>query len=71
VSVIKDVAEQLGNTVAVCRKCYIHPRVLEALGSAEAAAVWGKARGRALAGLSDEERLLVAFLTADAQAAAA
>ncbi len=26
---IGDVAEQLGNTVAVCRKCYIHPRVLD------------------------------------------
>jgi DNA topoisomerase I len=27
-SVIAEVAEELGNTVAVCRKCYIHPRVL-------------------------------------------
>jgi DNA topoisomerase-1 len=27
--VVKDVAEQLGNTPAVCRKCYIHPAVLE------------------------------------------
>ena len=26
---ISDVARQLGNTVAVCRKCYIHPRVIE------------------------------------------
>ena len=26
---IGDVAKQLGNTVAVCRKCYIHPRVLD------------------------------------------
>jgi DNA topoisomerase-1 len=26
--VIKKVAEQLGNTVAVCRKCYIHPAVI-------------------------------------------
>jgi DNA topoisomerase I len=26
---IKQVAEQLGNTAAVCRKCYIHPAVLE------------------------------------------
>jgi DNA topoisomerase-1 len=29
VEVVKRVAEQLGNTPAVCRKCYIHPRVLE------------------------------------------
>jgi DNA topoisomerase-1 len=27
---IESVAKQLGNTVAVCRKCYIHPAVLEA-----------------------------------------
>ena len=26
--VIKRVAEQLGNTVGVCRKCYIHPVVI-------------------------------------------
>jgi DNA topoisomerase-1 len=26
---VKDVARQLGNTPAVCRKCYIHPAVLE------------------------------------------
>jgi DNA topoisomerase-1 len=27
-AVVKRVAEQLGNTPAVCRKSYIHPRVL-------------------------------------------
>ena len=27
---IEQVAKQLGNTKAVCRKCYIHPRVIEA-----------------------------------------
>jgi DNA topoisomerase-1 len=27
---IENVAKQLGNTVAVCRKCYIHPAVLDA-----------------------------------------
>jgi DNA topoisomerase I len=34
VEIVKIVAEQLGNTVAVCRKCYIHPRVLEAFSDA-------------------------------------
>ena len=29
VAAVKFVAECLGNTVAVCRKCYIHPQVLE------------------------------------------
>jgi DNA topoisomerase-1 len=28
--VVRHVAEQLGNTPAVCRNCYIHPRVLSA-----------------------------------------
>ena len=27
---IKDVAEELGNTAAVCRKSYVHPAVIEA-----------------------------------------
>ena len=29
-AVIKDVARELGNTPAVCRKCYVHPAVLDA-----------------------------------------
>ncbi len=29
-SVIKDISLSLGNTPAVCRKCYVHPAVLEA-----------------------------------------
>jgi DNA topoisomerase-1 len=28
--IIASVADRLGNTVAICRKCYIHPAVLEA-----------------------------------------
>ena len=30
VDAIKSVAERLGNTPSVCRKCYVHPAVLEA-----------------------------------------
>ncbi|MFC6644225.1 DNA topoisomerase IB [Granulicella cerasi] len=30
VEAIKQVAEKLGNTPSVCRKCYVHPAVLEA-----------------------------------------
>ncbi len=29
VAAVKATAEALGNTVAVCRKCYIHPRVID------------------------------------------
>jgi len=30
VEAIKSVAAQLGNTPAICRKCYVHPAVIEA-----------------------------------------
>ena len=30
VRVVEEVAKQLGNTKAVCRKCYIHPAVIDA-----------------------------------------
>jgi DNA topoisomerase-1 len=30
VAAVREVADRLGNTVAVCRKCYIHPAVLDA-----------------------------------------
>jgi DNA topoisomerase-1 len=29
VAAIRDVAKRLGNTPAVCRKCYVHPSILE------------------------------------------
>ncbi len=30
VQAIKDVATRLGNTTAVCRKCYVHPEIIDA-----------------------------------------
>ena len=30
VAAIESVAKQLGNTPAICRKCYVHPEVLNA-----------------------------------------
>jgi len=35
VQAIKSVAEKLGNTPAVCRKCYVHPAVLECYNAGE------------------------------------
>jgi DNA topoisomerase-1 len=53
VGVIREVAAQLGNTVAVCRKSYVHPRVIEAF-LADAIPT-----ARAAGGLSaDESRVL-------------
>jgi DNA topoisomerase-1 len=72
-AVLREVAGQLGNTVAVCRKSYIHPAVLElgkALGSRSealaddaAAELWAGLEGPPSAnGLRAAERRLLAFL---------
>ena len=71
VAAIKDVSHELGNTAAVCRKCYIHPRVLEALSNPDIAMRWGKSNGRSPSGLNAEERRLVAFLSNGAERVAA
>jgi DNA topoisomerase-1 len=58
-----EVAKQLGNTIAVCKKSYVHPRVLEALAGevdAEILAELDQAAGKR--GLSAAERRLLAFL---------
>ena len=66
VNAIERVAERLGNTPSVCRKCYIHPVVLDSyLAGATVAAIRGRAReelGRGLAGLSGAEGAVLAFL---------
>jgi len=59
-----EVAKRLGNTVAVCKKSYVHPRVLAALGGevkAELLLALDKPTRRA--GLSAGERRLLAFLS--------
>jgi DNA topoisomerase-1 len=68
VDAIKIVAGRLGNTVAVCRKCYIHPAVLEAylagrLSKDFEATLHKRTGGR---GLRSEEMKLLAFLEAQA-----
>ena len=59
---LTEVARRLGNTVAVCKKSYVHPRVLEILGAEldegrRAALAAGRRRG-----LDAHERRLLAFL---------
>jgi DNA topoisomerase-1 len=53
---VKEVAGQLGNTPAVCRKCYVHPAVFERYGDGRLADEL-KLRGKA-----DPERALLKFL---------
>ena len=63
---VRDAARLLGNTPAVCRKSYVHPRVLDP-------ATWAAAlppRARAPAGLRAEEAALLAILARRALTAA-
>ncbi len=46
--VVSAVAERLGNTPAICRKCYIHPEVLVAYSEGRLAALGEKTTARAL-----------------------
>jgi DNA topoisomerase-1 len=59
VDVVKTVARRLGNTPAVCRACYIHPRILESYLQGMLPARVKQAGPR---GLNADERRLLAFL---------
>ncbi len=56
VQAIKQVAAKLGNTPAVCRKCYVHPLVLDTYMSG--ALVRDVERRSGVKGLGEEKRLL-------------
>ena len=58
-AVVAAVAEELGNTVAVCRKCYIHPQILSAF---EAGALRLRVPPRGRGGLSAAEHAVLAYL---------
>lgn len=66
VAAVENVARRLGNTPAVCRKCYIHPVVLQSyLDGATIAVLRAKADDllrQALPGLSGAEGAVLAFL---------
>ncbi|HWD33197.1 DNA topoisomerase IB [Pseudomonas caricapapayae] len=59
VDTVKQVALRLGNTPAVCRRCYIHPAVLECFARGELANL---PRARKRKGLDAEEVRLASFL---------
>ncbi len=70
-SMVKQVSTHLGNTPSVCRKCYIHPAVMEAFAE-------GRVLGRIMksidgkAGVADllpEEKALIRFLKKEWQSA--
>jgi len=63
-SAVESVAKQLGNTPAICRKCYIHPTVMAAYQDRKLFDRWIKESRDAveLPGLSPEESALLRFL---------
>lgn len=61
-SVIEPVAEALGNTVAISRKSYVHPALIEA--AKDAGAIGERQLPRASKYLSSAERGLIEFLDA-------
>ncbi|HEX4193983.1 MAG TPA: DNA topoisomerase IB [Stellaceae bacterium] len=64
---IEAVAKMLGNTPAICRKCYIHPAILDGYSEGKLEPVLMPGRGRARRGLSADEIVLVRFLKAAAK----
>ncbi|WP_027908179.1 DNA topoisomerase IB [Pseudomonas taiwanensis] len=60
-AIVRQVASRLGNTPAVCRRCYIHPAVLEHFHLGQLAAL---PRSRNRQGLEPEEVALLLFLQA-------
>jgi DNA topoisomerase I len=64
VGTIKSVAQLLRNTPAVCRKCYVHPAVIEAFEAGELAEAMPASRRR---GLKTDEAALAIFLEKEAK----
>jgi DNA topoisomerase-1 len=64
VQVIDEVATQLGNTRAVCRKSYIHPEILRAYEAGEPLDIGSVRSTPPRTGLNAAERALRAFLRA-------
>lgn len=66
VEAVESVARHLGNTSAVCRRCYVHPEVLSAHLDGELLNTLGQRAEETLAGALDElspaEAAVLAFL---------
>jgi DNA topoisomerase-1 len=65
--VIAEVAAKLGNTPSICRKCYVHPQLVEAYLGGEPVMPVGSASAGAL---SAEEAAVLAFLRRRARSGA-
>lgn len=64
-SAVRDAAEALGNTPAVCRRSYVHPGVIDAYLEGTLCALWDEAAAcatLACEALKEEERILLELL---------
>ena len=60
---IEAVASTLGNTKSICRKCYVHPSVVQAYLDGDPVKLAGRSRpGKRAAALRPEEAAVLAFL---------
>jgi DNA topoisomerase-1 len=66
---VKRVAAELGNTMAVCRRAYIHPAVIAAYREGVLLEDLARCEARPVAGLRPEECAILAFLERRATAA--
>lgn len=66
--VMAQVAGRLGNTISICRKCYVHPGVVTAFVEGRLAFEY-TGRSRAKINLDSFERAVLSFLEESAQAA--
>ena len=65
VEAIKEVAAQLNNTPAVCRRSYVHPEVIQAYPEGDLVPTWRRAERSVtewIDGLRKEEAILLAVL---------
>ena len=64
--VVEDVAKRLGNTPAVCRKCYIHPQIIDSYLDGTLAEILSKEASRALESnrrsMDHDEKLVLSVL---------
>jgi DNA topoisomerase I len=60
---VAEVADRLGNTVAICRKCYVHPAVIDAYTKGTLARRFAPKARKRKDGLEPEEAALLALLT--------
>ena len=63
-AMVKVVAAELNNTPAVCRRSYVHPRLVERYLAGELATEWAATSARGSPDLTHDERKLLAFLDA-------